>query len=165
MLTLILSVVTVSAVLVYWAYCRRVALLHQEKAADVIVSYMDNDNIPDVDKDIAYSLYFFARHWVFLPLTVLVSLPLIVALGLGKKTKTGNKTTQVYRNDVTDEVMKMYATKNPITTAACAIPVLLIMAVVVPFGLLFDRINSLPSASAVINSVSSTAVSLTHHRH
>ncbi|WP_417786728.1 hypothetical protein [Stutzerimonas xanthomarina] len=149
----------------YWIFCRRVSLRHRQKAAVLLDSYFQDDNVSETDKSSVYFTYRWASHWHFLPLMTLgglIVLPIMVLSG----SDFGRKQSEKHR-EIMDSVMMMYVTRNPLTSVVCLQAMFLVMAIFGIVGLLSDRLKAIPSPSQMVSSMASKAAHshLTHHAH
>lgn len=142
-------IVLASAVLIvwYWIVCRRRSLVHRENAADLLVNYFEKKGVSESDKDSAEFFYRMATHWAFMPLTTLLSFPVLLARVLSKRPISLEADKE--KDRITDEVMKMYLFRNPLTGAACFFVFFLMATIAMLLGLFANRLRAMPSPSAV----------------
>lgn len=138
-------------VVLYWAYCRRAALAHQEKLAELMLEYFERDDISEADKDSAYWSYRFARAWLFMPVMAVLSVAAIfVAVVLGRlDADLSNVKKNSARNDIMDAAMQMYMAKNPITFIIFMAASLALIGIILPFGFIFHRLKAMPSPASL----------------
>lgn len=149
----------------YWIFCRKVSLRHRQKAAALLDSYFQDENVQESDKDSVYFIYRWARHWHFLPLMTITGLVMLPALMLSGK-DFARKQSEKHK-EIMDSVMMMYITRNPLSAFACLQLMFLVLAVFGIVGLLSDRLKAIPSPSLMVSSMASKAAHshLTHHAH
>lgn len=160
----ILAFALAFGVVAYWAFCRHVAIKHQAKAAELVEAYLSTEGANEVEKDTAYVMYRMARMWLFMPIMAVLCIPFLPFMLLASPAKA--KSPEVgERQAMIDAIMQMYVARNPITSVVCIVPILLVIAVVAPVGLLLDRIKSIPSVTDVFGGVadSTAAYSVRHH--
>jgi hypothetical protein len=142
-------VVFASALLIvmYWIVCRRRSLIHREKAADLLVAFFEKRGVSERDKDAAEFFYRFAGYWFFLPFMTILALPVIVGRTLSKRmiSTDGGKEKDL----ISDQVMRMYMFRNPITGATCLLVFFVIATTTMLLGLFANRLRAMPSPSAV----------------
>ena len=156
-------------VVAYWAYCRRAALVHQERLASLIADYFEQDDVSDPDKDAAYWTYKMARTWLFVPVMTVIS-PIAILVGIvagGIESKMEQIHADTRRNDIMDAALKMYMTRNPLTAALFMTATAVIIGIFIPVGILFNRLKSFPSATAVYSAIANSASHQPsrHHAH
>ncbi|KAB0509648.1 hypothetical protein [Pseudomonas moorei] len=134
-------------IVMYWFVCRRRSLVHREKAADLLVAFFDKKGVSESDKDTAYFFFSFATSWFFLPFMTVLAIPVI--LGRTLSNRPLNSESGKEKDLVTDEIMKMYMFRNPITGAVCFLAFFVMASVAMLLGLFANRLRSIPSPSAV----------------
>lgn len=161
MMHALLSLAVALGVLAYWVICRQAALKHQMRAADLLVAYLDREDISERDKDIAHTNYRMLRAWVSLPLIALVS-PFVIAKGVFSKDFDSMGRADSDRNEIMDASMMMYVTKNPATSIIFMSAVLISIGVIAPIGMAFNRLKSIPSLESLFRSIAITASDSAH---
>lgn len=158
MTPILFGLIAAAAVVVYWAFCRRSSLKHRAKAVQLIEAYFQDEANSAADKESIYLAYLTARHWVFLPIMMLFT-PFVMLVMIFFT--DGDLAPPRLHSDSYDEVMesllKMYMTRNPITATACLAVIATSVVMVLPLGLLLNRIKSIPSLIGIFGSVVSRA--------
>lgn len=164
MIHTIMGFAAAAAVVAYWAYCRRAAVVHQQRLAELVGAYIEGDASPD-DKDCAYLLYRLARTWLYVPvMTLLVPVVLIFKLVGGKS--TGEEwVNNDPREAIIDASLKMYMVKNPITAAVFFTATAVMIGLVMPLGIIFKRLKSIPSTMDLYGSIAQKATHAQGRRH
>ncbi|WP_325436022.1 hypothetical protein [Pseudomonas nitroreducens] len=146
------------AIVGYWVVCRRRSLVYRERAAELLVAYFEKKGVSEEDKNSAERFYMGARHWSFLPVATALAFPVILWLVLSKKVSTARDRD---RMEITDSVMKMYLSRNPLTGSLSLVAFFTIALVAQFIGLMINRVRAIPSPAYVYME---TADMLHHHR-
>lgn len=155
MIETLLPGVCAAVVLAYWSLCRRSALRHQQKTVELIEAYLENVNVHDIDKESMYWTYRLARTWFFMPAMALLS-PFIMLPMLNSDTasqafdKKGNGF-----DEIMECMVKMYVTRNPLTAMLSLTVLFVTFAVILPIGLLLNRVKHIPSLPMVFGAAAS----------
>jgi len=157
MTAIIFALISAAAVILYWVSCRRAALKHQEKVADLLDSYFEDHKVSDDDRDSAYWTYRFARSWFFMPaMTIVAPIWLAASILIRGPGYAPRKPTALH-SEIVDTIVKMYVAKNPLTAMVC-LPVLLVaVAVLSIIGLVSNRLKSIPTPASLYSAVADTA--------
>lgn len=143
----LLSLASALVIVTYWIVCRQRSLIHREKAADMLIAYFDKKGVSELDKDSAASFFRFATSWFFLPVMTVLAIPVILSRVFSKRPFGASNGKDA--DAVTDEIMKMYLFRNPITGAACFLVFFALVSIAMLLGLFTNRLRSIPSPSAV----------------
>lgn len=157
MTAIFFALVSAAAVILYWVSCRRAALKHQEKVAELLESYFEDHKVSEGDRDSAYWTYRFARSWFFMPaMTVIAPIWLAASILIRGPGYVARKPTEKHQ-EIIDSLVKMYVAKNPLTSMVC-LPVLLVaIAFLSVIGLASNRLKSIPTPAALYSAVADTA--------
>ncbi len=155
--TIILALISAFAVILYWVSCRKAALKHQEKVAELLEKYFEDHKVSEEDRDSAYWTYRFARFWAFVPVMTIVT-PIWLALsivlrGAGHVAKKPN----AQHSEIIDSIVKMYVAKNPLTSMICMPVLLFSVAVLSIIGMVTNRMKAIPTLASLYTSVAKTA--------
>ncbi|WP_017905322.1 hypothetical protein [Pseudomonas asplenii] len=166
MIHTMLGFAAAAAVVAYWAYCRRAAVTHQMRLATLVENYLESD-ASAADKDCAYFVYTFARYWLYVPvMTALVPVVLIIKLvSGGSMIDTQDGEPKEARDAIIDASFKMYMTKNPITSAVFFTATAVMIGLVLPLGIIFKRLKSVPSAMDIYGFIAQGATHSQGRRH
>lgn len=160
-MSMIIGVFGALFVVLFWAICRRISLRHRETLAAKLEQVFANEEIPEVEQTSLYWNYKMARHWFFLPAMAIV-MPFFMLFAMAAR---GEKELSRKHSEQHDQamnlVMKMYITRNPITSMFSLYCIFMSFALIAPIGLMLNRLKSIPSATAVMAMISERA---THER-
>lgn len=147
-LTIFLAISLASVIIAYWVLCRRNAFKYQTNAAKLIATYFKDDQVSEKDKDAIYSGYLLMRKCYSLPLAAVLT-PVMLIWMLIKNGKLDvsatPRTKQKLYNQIFDQLLKMAITKNPITAVLSIAFIGVSFALIVPLGIVFNRVNSMPT--------------------
>lgn len=151
----------------YWLFCRKNALKHQLKAADLIEQYFADETISDKEKIKMYTNYRIMRSWFALPGMMLVGpIFIVVALATGKfKAESFSTENSKEFNDVFDSLMKMYVARNPLTSAAVMSFLGLILTISMVIGVVLNKVIQFPSFGAISSAMLAKYLSFKSGRH
>lgn len=157
MSTIVLALISAFAVILYWLSCRKAALKHQERVADLLEQYFNDHQVSELDRESAYWTYRFGRLWIFMPAMTLIA-PIWLALsilirGAGYTAKKLN----AQHSEIIDSIIKMYVAKNPLTSMICMPIFLFSVAVLSIIGLVTNRMKTIPTLESLYSSVAQTA--------
>jgi hypothetical protein len=142
----LLSFAAAALVVAYWVICRRRSLVHREKAADLLVAFFEKKGVSEDDKDSAETFYRLAKSWAFLPAATICAFPVILLRMLSKQEV---REISKERREISDEVMKMYMLRHPLT-GTLSLFLFSVMALCALFiGLLANRLRTIPNPSSV----------------
>ncbi|WP_460067540.1 hypothetical protein [Pseudomonas sp. H1_G08] len=157
MSTIILALICAFAVILYWVSCRNASLKHQEKVAELLEKYFEDHKVSEDDRDSAYWTYRFARLWIFMPAMTLVA-PVWLALSiLIRGAGHVPRKPSAQHSEIIDSIVKMYVTKNPLTSLVCMPVFLFSVAVLSIIGLVTNRMKAIPTLASLYSSVAHTA--------
>lgn len=143
----LISLVSALVIVIYWIVCRQRSLIHREKAEEMLVAFFDKKGISERDKDSAAYFFRFATSWFFLPVMTILAIPVLLSRVFSKRQISASNGKDA--DAITDEIMKMYLFRNPITGAACFIVFFSVVSIAMLLGLFTNRLRSIPSPSAV----------------
>lgn len=159
---LLLPLLGATLIVAYWVVCRRRSLVYREQAADLLVEYFGKHGITESEKNGAERFYMNARYWLFMPIITVLAFPVILASVLAK-----NPTPSISkeRMAITNAVMKMYLTRNPLTGTICLM-VFFATALIAQFiGLLINRVRAVPNPAAIYFTTSKAYPHFKRHAH
>lgn len=159
----LIALLSAALIYAYWIRCRRAALKHQTKAVRLIELFLEDDSVNEKDKDIAYGMYFMARRWIFMPIMA-IAVPLVFVIGIIRGDMDSRMAGQDRRQQIMDSIMQMYMTKNPLTTIICMVMILSTLMVLVPVGIVLNRIRSMPSTAAFYGVIAHASATVSHTR-
>lgn len=150
-------------VVAFWAICRRISLRHREALATKLEEFFASEEVPEEEQIALYWNYKMARHWFFLPVMALV-MPffMLVAMAARGEKELSRKHSEKHEQAM-NLVMKMYITRNPITSMVSLYCIFISFAVMVPIGLILNRLKSIPSATSVLTMISERATHMRVH--
>lgn len=155
--TIILALISAFAVILYWVSCRKAALKHQEKVADLLEKYFEDHKVSEEDRDSIYWTYRFARLWIFMPAMTLLA-PIWLALSiLIRGAGHVPRKPSAQHSEIIDYIVRMYVAKNPITSMICMPVFLFSVAVLSIIGLVTNRMKAIPTLASLYSSVAQTA--------
>lgn len=134
--------------MVYWVFCRRVSLVHRANAARLLEEFFASEDEAESEKATIYWTYKWTRYWLFLPVMMLLA-PLVLVVMVVSGDSPGTTRNSEKYNEIMESLMKMYMTRNPLTSMICAIPVVISFAIAVTIGLLLNRLKTIPSIVGV----------------
>ncbi|WP_421547390.1 hypothetical protein [Pseudomonas sp. QD4] len=149
-------------VVAYWYICRIRSLAHREKAAGLLTDYFNRHSVSEKDKDDAERFYMMARSWAFMPAMTLVVFPVLLVRALIRRP---DRVSSKERLEITDAVMKMYLSRNPITGTICLALFSLAAVMAVFIGLLINRVRAVPSAPSAYMAATRFARPVTWRHH
>lgn len=159
MMGIFFGALAAAAIILYWVQCRRSALIHQSRLADLLVAYFEKDDVSESDKEAAYWTYNFSRMWIFMPAMAVISvgafLFAIVAGRLDSDVETIKSNGA--RNEIMDTALKMYMAKNPLTFIIFMAGSLSLIGMMLPFGFIFRGLKSIPSPASIYSAIAAKA--------
>jgi hypothetical protein len=159
---LLLPLLGASLIVAYWVVCRRRSLVYRERAAGLLVDYFGKHGISDAEKDAAERFYLNARFWLFMPVITILAFPVILANVLAKNPITAvNKE----RMAITDAVMKMYLTRNPLTGTVCLMAFFVTALMAQFVGILINRVRAIPNPAAIYMTTAKVYPHFKRHAH
>jgi hypothetical protein len=155
--TIILALISAFAVILYWVGCRKAALKHQEKVAELLEKYFEDHKVSELDRDSAYWTYRFARFWVFMPaMTIITPIWLALSIIVRGPGYVARK-PDAQHSEIIDSIVKMYVAKNPLTSMVCMPVFLFSVAVLSIIGMVTNRMKAIPTLASLYTSVAQTA--------
>ncbi|PAA31742.1 hypothetical protein CJU73_01535 [Pseudomonas fragi] len=159
---MLLPLLGAALIVAYWVVCRRRSLVYRERAAELLVDYFGKHGVTDSEKDGAEWFYLSGRRWLFMPLMTILAFPVILRSVLAKRQAPQMSKD---RMNITDAVMKMYLTRNPLTGTICLM-VFFVTALLAQFiGLLVNRVRTVPNPSAIYVTTSKVYPHFKRHAH
>ncbi|MEZ2602869.1 hypothetical protein [Kluyvera intermedia] len=151
----------------YWLFCRKNAIKHQQKAAELIEQYLADEALPEKEKMKMYTNYHLMRSWFALPGMLLMGpLFIVIALASGKfKADSIVSDNSKEFSEVYDSLMKMYVAKNPITSAAVMSVMGLFFALSFVVGIVLNKVIKFPSYAAISSAMLAKYLSFRARRH
>lgn len=143
---LLLPLLGAALIVSYWVVCRRRSLVYRERAADLLAEYFKKHGTAEIEKNGAERFYLNARFWLFLPVITVLAFPMILISVLSKNPAVS---ISKERMAVTDAVMKMYLTRNPLTGTICLMAFFATALIAQLIGLLINRVRAVPSPAAI----------------
>jgi hypothetical protein len=159
---LLLPLLGATLIVAYWVVCRRRSLVYRDRAADLLVEYFGKHGVTDAEKDAAEKFYMNARFWLFLPIMTVLAFPVILVSILAKNP---NSTMSKERMAITDSVMKMYLTRNPLTGTICLMVFFVTALLAMFIGLLINRVRVIPNPAAIYMTTSKVYPHFKRHAH
>lgn len=159
---MLLPLLGAALIVAYWVVCRRRSLVYRERAAGLLVEHFSKHGVDETEKDALEWFYLGARWWLFMPIMTILAFPVILRSVLAKK-----QTPQMSKERIaiTDAVMKMYLTRNPLTATACLM-VFFVVALLAQFiGLLVNRVRTVPNPAAIYMATAKVYPHFKRHAH
>lgn len=146
----------------FWAICRRISLRHRRALAAKLEEIFSSPDVPETEQVALYWNYKMARHWFYLPMmALLMPFFLLFAVAVRGERDLSKKHTEQH-DQAMHLVMKMYITRNPITSMVSLYCLFMSFALIAPIGMLLNRLKSFPSALGALSLISERAT--THAR-
>ncbi|HDX5736679.1 TPA: hypothetical protein SJ157_000278 [Yersinia enterocolitica] len=159
MMNVFLAAALALALVAYWYLCRNRALKLQKKAADLMEKYFKSADVLEKEKESIYLSYRLTRHWWFLPFAAFMT-PIIMFYAIITQRNVLDVTTskekvrkQREHDEIFDLLMRMYISKNPLTSFICITYIGISFAVALPIGFMLNRLTSLPEISSIFNTL------------
>ena len=130
-------------VVLYWTACRRISLRYRTRAADLIEKYFARDDVSDESVSAIHITYRSAQYWKFLPIMALFS-PLVLIIALITGRGPGERQSEEHAA-ILDAIMRMYISRNPLTSMLCSYFVFVVTAPILVIALMLERIKSIPN--------------------
>lgn len=152
----------------YWHTCRKRALTHQSRVADLIEGYLGSPDVSDADKDSIYHLYVFFRKWWSLPILT-VWVPFLMTLSIIKGKRPTNKKIKkedrkaFEKREIISKLLIMYIAKNPITSLLCMLCISACSVALAVLGATLNRLSSMPTIDAIFGMYSAHTIMHRHH--
>lgn len=159
---MLLPLLGAALIVAYWVVCRRRSLVYRERAAGLLVEHFGKSGVAETEKDALEWFYLSARWWLFMPIMTILAFPVILRSVLSKK-QTAQMTKE--RMAITDAVMKMYLTRNPLTGTACLMVFFVVALTAQLIGLLANRVRTVPNPAAIYMTTSKVYPHFKRHAH
>ncbi|EJC1153977.1 hypothetical protein MYA08_001860 [Cronobacter sakazakii] len=157
-----------AAVFAYWVVCRKNALKHQYKAADLMEKYFADENISDREKTKMYINYKLFRHWFALPFLFLAAPFFIVYAFVSKKYQPEQMASEnsAEFDEVFKCLMQMYIVKNPIISTVFMSIFGVFFAIAVVIGTMLNKASKVPPPAMMASTIISKLSAFKHkHAH
>lgn len=151
-----------AAIIAYWVLCRRRSLVYRERAAELLVAYFAKHSTTDAEVARAEHFYMHGRHWFFLPIMTILAFPAILMSVLAKNPEPP---ASKERMAITDAVMKMYLSRNPLIGTLCMAAFLVAALTAFFIGLMLNRVRAIPAPSAIFLTASTNYPHFKRHAH
>lgn len=151
-----------AAIIAYWVLCRRRSLVYRERAAELLVAYFGKHGTTEEEAISAERFYMNGRHWFFLPLMTILAFPVIL---MGVLAKNPMPQPSKERMAITDAVMKMYLSRNPLIGTVCIAAFLVAALTAFFIGLMLNRVRAIPTPSSVYMVASTSYPHFKRHAH
>ncbi|ECJ5891729.1 hypothetical protein FNH88_19045 [Salmonella enterica subsp. salamae] len=168
-----LAAIAICAVTVgYWVLCGKISLKYQARAARSLKLFFNRKSVSVEVKEEAHYAYIALRHWPTLLLLALIFPIIIFSYAFGKQRKISVKYSRAekrYLLAVFPLLIKMYASKYPITTTILVTVLTLVCTVIIVSALLMDKLfkqhnSSLMLVLTIINFLGSSMSAFTIKR-
>ena len=159
---LLLPLLGATLIVAYWVVCRRRSLAYRERAAGLLVEYFGKHSNSDAEKDAVERFYLNARFWLFMPIMTVLAFPVILVSVLAKNP---TPTISKERMAITDAIMKMYLTRNPLTGTVCLMAFFVTALMAQFIGLLINRVRVVPNPAAIYMTTSKVYPHFKRHAH
>ncbi|MBK4989798.1 hypothetical protein [Pseudomonas sp. S36] len=133
----------------YWALCRHRSLPLRERASQLVVEYVERDDVSDADARSIFGIYSVSTKFWFLPLAVIVAVPLMPILALIGK--PDDKPTPADKRKIMVSCLLFHIVRNPIISVICLSLIFVWTTFFVAVGLLTRRISSVPSLNQFLD--------------
>ncbi|MFP3862818.1 hypothetical protein SHV42_07660 [Pseudomonas capeferrum] len=151
-----------AAVVAYWILCRRRSITYRERAATLLADFFQKPGVSEAEKDAVERFYLNARYWLFMPIATVLAFPVILASVLSKRP---DPQFSKERMAITDAVMKMYLSRNPLTGTTCLMAFFAMAVLAQLVGILINRVRAVPSPSAIYATTDTAYPHLRRHAH
>jgi len=152
-MNIILAATLALAVVAYWIACRKVAHKYQKEAAELLKDYFADGRVSEKDKEALYNDYKLSRKFYMLPLMALCTPFILGYMLLDKGTldvEVTPRDNQKLYSRACDVNLKMMISKNPIVSVICLSFMGIIVALALTFGILLNKISSLPTLEGLV---------------
>ncbi len=147
----------------YWALCRHRSLPLRERASQLVVEYVERDDVAEADARSMFGVYSVSTKFWFLPIAMIVAVPLMPILALIGK--PDDKPTPADKRRIMVSCLLFHIVRNPITSVVCLSLIFVWTAIFVAVGLLTRRISSVPSLNQFLDVFSLLKPTRDKHAH
>lgn len=146
----------------YWLLCRSRSLPLRERASALVAQYIERDDVSEKEAQSAYGTYCSVTKFWFLPLAVIVSIPLVPYVTL---IRGDDEPSTPERRKILEACMLAQLVRNPITSVLCLSLIFVWTAIFVTGGLLTRRLTTFPSLSQMLDDMSVISHDRRNHAH
>lgn len=163
MIDLTIACLLAAIIVGYWTLCRFRSVGLRARAAEVVTRFIESEETSEADAKSAYASYFLSTKWWFLPLGVVMAIPIIPYIFLFDKDE--GDVAKLKRREVVSSCMLFHVVRNPLISVICLSLIFVWTSLFVVIALLTRRMTSIPTLDHVLDMIGMLKSSIKNHAH
>lgn len=159
MISFIVALFAATLTVMWWTFWRRKSLVFRAAAADMIAAYEADELPTEAEKDSLQWMYGFACSWFFMPVMTVLALPVLFF----RIFRGDDKPVPARRAAIIVTLIKMYASRNPLTFVICFPVFGAITYIVGSIGMVLNKLRDVPSVESVYGDIAAGASTVHVH--